>query len=255
MVDGASCLCLTYGRPALLEEAIESFMRQEWDGPKELIVLNDHPDQQVVFEHAEVRIFNWKSRLATLGEKRNLSVRLAKYNQLLIWDDDDIHLPWRISESMLGLSESQYFKCPQLWIFENEGIYHHIAQYEQWFHCTAAYSRSLFNRLGGYRAMNTGEDVTFELGLKRNRTLRKFWKFSELPLERLYYIYRVTHGYYHTTGCTDLTKIDPPVKSGKLKLEPHWETDYCKNVEQEISHKKAQESQNLYTSKLNGTLR
>ena len=31
---GASCLCLTYGRPHLLEEAVESFLRQDFAGPK-----------------------------------------------------------------------------------------------------------------------------------------------------------------------------------------------------------------------------
>ena len=234
MTNGVSCLCLTYGRPALLEEAIESFIRQEWDGPKELIVLNDHPDQKLVFEHAEVRVFNWKSRVRTLGQKRNLSVRLAQYDQLLIWDDDDIHLPWRISESMKVLAESHYFKCPQLWIFENNAIYHLISPEEEWYHCTAGYSRALFNKLRGYRAINTGEDTTFELRLKRSPTVGEFWRFSELPLEKLYYIYRVTHGHYHTSGCTDLTNIDPPVTFGELKLEPHWERDYCKQVEQEI---------------------
>ena len=234
MTNGASCLCLTYGRPALLEEAIESFIRQDWDGPKELIVLNDHPKQKLVFEHSEVRVFNLESRVATLGEKRNLSVKLAQYDQLLIWDDDDIHLPWRISESMKGLAESPYFKCPQLWIFENGAIYRYISEIEEWYHCTAAYSRSLFEELGGYRAINTGEDVTFDLRLKGSRAVGKFWRLSELPVERLYYIYRVTHGHYHTSGCTDLSKIDPPVTCGELKLEPHWNTDYCKQVEQEI---------------------
>ena len=29
-MSGVSCLCLTYGRPQLLEEAIESFLRQRW---------------------------------------------------------------------------------------------------------------------------------------------------------------------------------------------------------------------------------
>jgi cellulose synthase/poly-beta-1,6-N-acetylglucosamine synthase-like glycosyltransferase len=35
-----SCFCLTYGRPCLLEEAIHSFLQQDYAGPKEMIVLN-----------------------------------------------------------------------------------------------------------------------------------------------------------------------------------------------------------------------
>ena len=61
MNEGVSCLCLTYGRPTLLEEAIESFIRQQWDGPKELIVLNDHPEQELLYQYDEVRIINLSS--------------------------------------------------------------------------------------------------------------------------------------------------------------------------------------------------
>lgn len=234
MNKGASCLCLTYGRPALLEEAIESFIRQQWDGPKELIVLNDHPYQELLCDHPEVRIFNLKSRLPTLGEKRNFSVSLARYDQLLIWDDDDIHLPWRIAETMNVLAESQYFKSRQLWVWEHDAIYQLAPPEEEWYHCTSGYSRTLFEELGGYRPINTGEDVTFELRLKASSAVGKFWRLSALPLERLYYIYRVTHGHYHTSGCTDLTRIEPDIKPGQYQVQPHWERDYCKDVEQEI---------------------
>ncbi|MEZ4657920.1 MAG: glycosyltransferase family A protein [Caldilineaceae bacterium] len=48
-----SCICLTYGRPAVLEEAIYSFLQQDYQGPKELIVLNDYVDQTLYFDHPE----------------------------------------------------------------------------------------------------------------------------------------------------------------------------------------------------------
>ena len=51
-----SCMCLTYGRPHLLEEAVESFLRQDYRGLKELVVVNDLSDQHLAFEHPEVRI-------------------------------------------------------------------------------------------------------------------------------------------------------------------------------------------------------
>src|SRR5262245_8679210 len=54
-----SCMCLTYGRPPhLVEEAIESFLRQDYRGQKELIVLNDLFGQELRFEHPEVQIVN-----------------------------------------------------------------------------------------------------------------------------------------------------------------------------------------------------
>ncbi|MCL4258972.1 MAG: glycosyltransferase family 2 protein, partial [Anaerolineales bacterium] len=46
-----SCICPTYGRVELLEEAIESFLRQDYPGQKELIVLNDYAGQTLHFDH------------------------------------------------------------------------------------------------------------------------------------------------------------------------------------------------------------
>ena len=58
-----SCFCCTYGRPDVLEEAIESFLRQDYEGPKELIVLNDFTQQTLHFEHPEVKIINAEQRI------------------------------------------------------------------------------------------------------------------------------------------------------------------------------------------------
>ena len=68
-MDGVSCLCLTYGRGRLLEEAIESFLRQDWPGPKELIVLNDHPDQELVIDHPEILVNLLQNAREALGEQ------------------------------------------------------------------------------------------------------------------------------------------------------------------------------------------
>jgi hypothetical protein len=53
-----SCFCLTYGRPQVLEEAIHSFLQQDYAGPKEMIVLNDYADQILAFDHPEVQVIN-----------------------------------------------------------------------------------------------------------------------------------------------------------------------------------------------------
>lgn len=239
MTDGVSCLCLTYGRPLLLEEAIESFFRQQWNGPKELIIVNDHPDQELVYDHDEVVVINLRRRLRTLGEKRNLSVALAKYDYLLIWDDDDIHLPWRIEETMRVLPEAWFFKCPKVWLMNRnklEAIWHG----ELLFHGAAAYSRNIFEKVGGYKFMNGGEDKDFEHRVKLE--LDQLWKTTELSIDRMYYIYRWEHGYYHATGCKDLKEIDPKVQAGKHHLRPQWAIDYCSVVSsqiRDIAHEKS----------------
>lgn len=64
-----SCICPTYGRVALLEEAIETFLRQDYPSPKELIVVNDYAGQTLYFDHPEGRVINVPQRFHSVGEK------------------------------------------------------------------------------------------------------------------------------------------------------------------------------------------
>ena len=222
---GVSCLCLTYGRPHLLEEAIESFLRQDWLGAKELVVVNDHPLHYLEFHHPEVLVVNLPRRLHTLGEKRNLAVALARYDNLLVWDDDDIYLPWRITETMRTLPTHQFYKCPNAWCIEG-GRFADQPGYNL-FHAGSAYTRWLFEAVGGYRCVDAGEDTDIELRFQTLTAERgQYWKHTILPWPRIYYIYRWGHGSYHTTGVRSLAEIAPAVKPGRLTLRPRWDTDY-----------------------------
>jgi glycosyltransferase involved in cell wall biosynthesis len=230
MSPGVSCLCLTYGRPFLLEEAIESFLRQTWDGPKELVILNDHPDQELIYKHWQVVVVNSKRRLSSLGEKRNVSVELANFEYLLPWDDDDVHLPWRIEETMRGLEGKHFFKCPQVWQ-TNRGVFKDEVQDDEFaYHATAAYSRTIFKEVGGYQHLNGGEDQEFEYALRRGAETGRYWNIVRVPLERMFYIYRRYHGSYHASGVEDLNQIKPEIQTGAYRLRPHWKTDYCREV-------------------------
>lgn len=76
-----TCVCPTFNRPSegmeLLEEAVESFLRQDYE-QKELLILNDCPEQVLVCDAPGVRVVNFPSRFPSLGEKRNAGVRLAR---------------------------------------------------------------------------------------------------------------------------------------------------------------------------------
>jgi glycosyltransferase involved in cell wall biosynthesis len=232
MNHGVSCICLTYGRTELLEEAVESFRRQLWDGPKELVVVNDHPGQELICENGvgEILIVNLGRRVRTLGEKRNFATSIAKYDYLFVWDDDDIHLPWRIEETMRGLTGRNYFKCPHVWISSAGELLEWPRREAFLFHGAAAYSRHLFAQLGGYRCINGGEDQDFERRLRLDPGVSRHWKLANLPLDRLYYIYRRNHGHYHTSGCVDLREINPKVREGRYELRPCWRKDYCEEI-------------------------
>jgi glycosyltransferase involved in cell wall biosynthesis len=221
-IDGCSCLCLTYGRPALLEEAVESFLRQEGEVPRELIVVNDHPAQEIVCDAPGVHVFNLPRRLKTLGEKRNLSVALSRYKNLLIWDDDDIYLPWRVEAATNLLTENDGFRCPYAWVMNNDHLAPEIEH--NFFHGCMGVNRALYEAAGGYPFMNGGEDAAFEKRLKNARL--KYSDTVQLPADQLFYIYRWKHGHYHTTAVPDLEMIQPVIQPGRIVLVPHWSQDY-----------------------------
>ena len=66
-----------------------------------------------------------------------------------------------------------------------------------YFHAACAYTKRLFDQVGGYGWYNCGEDYDFEYRLRSNETLSESCRVTRLPLERLYYIRRWGHGYYH----------------------------------------------------------
>ena len=101
-----SCICCHYGRTWLLAEAIESYLRQDFDQPSELLVINDHPSINV-YQHDDianrlkpgqsVRFINWGKRFATLADKFDYGVNLSRFPLIVMWDDDDIALPNRLA--------------------------------------------------------------------------------------------------------------------------------------------------------------
>src|SRR5690554_1515091 len=72
-----SAIMPTYGRPELVSESVAMFLAQDYPH-KELIILNDCDGQIFRFEHPQVTVINRSNRFATLGEKRNACIELAK---------------------------------------------------------------------------------------------------------------------------------------------------------------------------------
>ena len=69
-----SCKCITYGRVDTLEEALYSFLIQEYQGDSELVIVNDYPLQKLHFDHPRVKIFNLDTTFETIGDKENFAI-------------------------------------------------------------------------------------------------------------------------------------------------------------------------------------
>lgn len=154
-----SCVCPTYGRTNLLEEAIESFLRQDYQGPSELVICNDLINQTIYFKHPRVKVRNLDERCHTLGDKRNVTASMASGDYLMTWGDDDIHLPGRISRMVKWMQQNniRFGLEGKHYCWEGESLK------ENSFSTGGAHmvERSLYWEIGGIPSINSGEDVAF----------------------------------------------------------------------------------------------
>jgi len=105
-----SAICPTFGRfpnsSHLLNEAVGSFIWQNYEGPKELVILNDNENQTLTTNITNIRIINITSKIKTLGEKYNLMLELVRGSIIFPWEDDDISLPNRIKQGVDKLTNN-----------------------------------------------------------------------------------------------------------------------------------------------------
>lgn len=240
-----SCMCLTYGRPHVLEEAVESFLRQDYTGEKELVVLNDLDCQTLHFEHPEVRMVNLPARFHTVGEKRNACAALARHDLLFVWDDDDIYLPHRLSYSVRMFDPEKRFFKPSSALALNNGVLR--GPERNLFHSGGCWSRSLFDQVRGYAHMNSGQDLEIELQFEK--AIGKEKNYIIKP-EDIFYLYRwAGTGAFHLSGFgrdkpgekTGNQKVCDyvanKIKSGEIQcgdilVKPQWKCDYMRLVEE-----------------------
>ncbi len=234
-----SCICPTFCRVYLLEEAIESFLRQDYAGEKELIVCNDFLPQELIYNHKDVKVINLPERAPNLGKKRNLSYENATGDLFLTWGDDDIHLPGRISRMAYSLQtqnkeflyEGQYYI-----LYGGELIWEpgktsgaHII------------TRNLFQKLNGIPEMNSGEDQEF------NRRVDQLIGPLTSCTDNPQFLYRFSTGRVHVSQFGEdkdnkrsgydrvydsaMSYIKAGIEpQGRIHLQPKWTKDWVEEV-------------------------
>ncbi len=236
-----SCQCITYGRTHLLDEAVESFLRQDYAGPKELVILNDYEGLMLECDVPGVRVINLPYRMKTIGEKRNACVALCKGTVIFVWDDDDISLPHRISHSLARMKDHRYYK-PQFSWFWTEGAIERKPMANVT-HPMGAWSTAFFDEVGGYPHVQSGQDLGIENRfIAHNRTIDHM-----ITAEDLYYIYRHgTTGSYHLSqwGAGEgFQQAEQYIKSknisGTYKISPRWAQDYPAMVDDVMAKRAA----------------
>ncbi len=257
-----SCICPTYGRPPhhqhLLEEAIESFLRQTYPN-KELIVLNDCQQQELICHAPGVRVVNIPARFRTLGEKYNAAIALANGELIAPWEDDDISLPWRLALSVERLGDAGYFNPRRYWYLDGIGL--HGDHQMGYGHNLSLFTRDAFVAVGGYPASSGPQDAQMDdalcsqgpwvgaqlahLGKRAVRNNRPDEK--KLKKKEWFYIYRWGVSPAHLSGNVAPESFYKefgarPVEPGQFILHPQWHTDYVAETRRALSKKKRKRS-------------
>jgi glycosyltransferase involved in cell wall biosynthesis len=99
----ASCVCVTFDRPHLLNELLYCFLAQDYEN-KELIIVNDKKDELFYYDDSRVKIYNISERFPSLGAKREFTRALTKGEYIFTMDDDDIYYSNHLS-SLINFHE------------------------------------------------------------------------------------------------------------------------------------------------------
>lgn len=107
-----SCLMATHGRHARVREALGCFLAQD-DPACELVILNNHP-VPLICDQPRVRVHN-EPGYPTLGHCRNRLLELARGEFVRTWDDDDLYLPWTLSQGRARIGGHAAWKPARSW--------------------------------------------------------------------------------------------------------------------------------------------
>lgn len=215
-------------------------MRQDYAGEKELIIVNDFSGQELYCDAPSVHIMNSKRRFRTIGEKRNTSIALSTGDVIFPWDDDDIHLPNRISHSLASM-EGEFYNPRTAWILNNtiKGPVRNAL------HGIGCFTRDLFDHVGGYPHINSGQDLAIERLFADVKPLPQY----QIDAKDIYYLYRWSDtDSWHLSACgvdsvtgkngADMfaqrtqAKVDAgQLKLGRIELTHFWKMDYPSVIE------------------------
>lgn len=227
-----SCCMPTYGKPVeVLNESVRCFLDQDWPGDKELVIYNDYGAAEFVFDHPQVRIVNAARREPNLGLKYNRTVSFARHDFVLLWDDDDIYLPHRISYSMDRLRNGAFRSSRNAVLYADREYLEPMVSY---FPATVCIRKDVYFEIGGFEETEAAPDVRFV-----NRVDKLTGGPTVLPLEEIFYIYRWhTSGHYHHSAVAgQAASVDdvagaidariPKTLAGRWVIEPTYYRDYA----------------------------
>ena len=110
---------MTYKRHHLLEEAIQSFLSQGFSLEfSEMVIINDNPEVDYVFDHPKVRILNHKERFNSISSKLEWGYKQCYGNYIYRLDDDDLLTSWGLDNVIKDVLAN-----PGYDVYRSKGMY------------------------------------------------------------------------------------------------------------------------------------
>ena len=221
-----SVLTITYKRHHLLEEAIESFLRQPCTDC-EMVVVNDNPEVDYIYEHERVKIINCKERFPSIASKLEWGYKQCKHDYIYRLDDDDLLAPWaleNVKEDILANTGFEIYRSSGMYFFVNNEFQKEDSNINNGNVYTKAYlDRIEFPDKSG----DEDADITFmhkatiyESKLKHTMLYR--WGMATLHIS----------GMGIQPNHVVLAKADEMLDKtiGEIKLNPHFDENYYKQL-------------------------
>jgi hypothetical protein len=227
------------GRVSTLEETLFSFLNQSDLNDCEMVIVNDYPLQNLIFNHPQVRIFNIKEPFKTIGEKENFAIEQCKGDIIAVTDDDDVYL------SNHNTNIRKYF-TPESSVLHWDGVYYNEPEITSLVfigNSGMVYSKRAWEEVGKCPIMNAGGDTTFADSIHK---LHK-WTHGKPPRGEESAFYRWSlpggGGIYHQSGAGFDVEGKPNIiqrhsahvehlrrlgliPTGDIVLKPNWKYDY-----------------------------
>lgn len=234
MLPLISCVCPTFGKTKHLNEAVESFHRQAYPN-KELIIFNNYPSMDIVYDHPEVRVINYKKDIYSIGACRNEGNKYARGEYICTWDDDDISLPHRLEVQLQGLlyyanrggTEFGAASIINAWYSEANVIVKHIEKF-----MSSSLIQTQYVLKNTYPPVDSDDQYMYYKMIHEGNMV-----YINSPEPQ--YIYRWATDTYHVSGKDLLPKeqranmmmwADASGLPSTFPLTPYWERDYEQDV-------------------------
>lgn len=234
-MNDVTCFTLYYGRKALAEEAVESFLRQTYPR-KRLVIVNTHPDPLYFEEEYEnIEVHNKQaSAFRNLNEKYNYALAQIKTKWFCPWDSDDLWLPWHLENLIANIPNVQGNGHPMkigypMTLFSLDNKITKLG-WQMWADCIFELRGKI--QCNADNTMNCDRQIVF-----KNKWNRYWLRLKDYPMPSfIFRRFMATDNaslWLGAKGQKFVKELFSRVATIPIKepMRPHWERDYVKDAE------------------------